>query len=90
MLVLVPHRVPPKGSVITVGLRLLTYIYSEIKVFFSSRGFLDIEKSVLLELKGVKVIRSYRDFFQLIRDFLRINDTFRLFLYNFIVICKSY
>ena len=39
-----------------------------------SRGFLDIEKSVLLELKGVKVIRSYRDFFQLIRDFLRIND----------------
>ena len=46
---------------------------------FSSRGFLDIEKSVLLELKGVKVIRSYREFFQLIRDFLRINDTFRLF-----------
>ena len=35
--------------------------------------------SVLLELKGVKVIRSYREFFQLIRDFLRINDTFRLF-----------
>ena len=33
---------------------------------------MDIEKSVLLELKGVKVIRSYR-------DFLRINDTFRLF-----------
>src|SRR6185437_10548850 len=29
---------------------------------------------VLLELKGVKVIRSYRDFFQLIRNFLRIND----------------
>ena len=24
--------------------------------------FLDIEKSVLLELKGVKIIRSYRDF----------------------------
>ena len=41
---------------------------------FFSREFLDIEKSVLLELKGVKVIRSYRDFFQLIRDFLRIND----------------
>jgi len=35
--------------------------------------------SVLLELKGVKVIRSYREFFQLIRDFFRINDTFRLF-----------
>src|SRR6185437_13746198 len=35
--------------------------------------------SVLLELKGVKVIRSYREYFQLIRDFLRINDTFRLF-----------
>ena len=32
--------------------------------------FLDIEKSVLLELKGVKIIRSYRDFFQLIRDFV--------------------
>jgi len=77
--ILVPHRVPPKGSVITAGLRLLTYTFSEIKVYFSSRGFLDIEKSVLLELKGVKVIRSYRDFFQLIRDFLRINDTFRLF-----------
>ena len=54
------------------------YIFRN-KGFFSSRGFLDIEKSVLLELKGVKVIRSYRDFFQLIRDFLRINDTFRLF-----------
>ena len=60
-------------------MRLLTYTFSEIKVYFSSRGFLDIEKSVILELKGVKVIRSYRDFFQLIRDFLRINDTFRLF-----------
>ena len=24
--------------------------------------FLDIEKNVLLELKGVKIIRSYRDF----------------------------
>ena len=51
---------PPKDSVITAGLRLLTYIFSEIKVYFSSRGFLDIEKSVLLQLKGVKVIRSYR------------------------------
>ena len=49
---------PSKGSVITAGLRLLTYTFSEIKIFFSSRGFLDIEKSVLLELKGVKVIRS--------------------------------
>ena len=75
---LVPHRVPPKDSVITAGLRLLTYTFTEIKVYFSSRGFLDIEKSVLLKLKGVKVIRSYREF-QLIRDFLRINDTFRLF-----------
>ena len=54
------------------------YIFRN-KGFFSSRGFLDIEKSVLLELKGVKIIRSYRDFFQLIRDFLRINDTFCLF-----------
>ena len=81
---------PPKGSVITAGLRLLTYTFSEIKIYFSSRGFLNIEKSVLLELKGVKIIRSYRDFFQLIRDFLRINDTFHLFLYDFIVICKTY
>ena len=32
------------------------YIFRN-KGFFSSRGFLDIEKSVLLELKGVKVIR---------------------------------
>ena len=31
---LVPHRVPPKGSVITAGLRLLTYTFSEIKVYF--------------------------------------------------------
>ena len=50
---------PPKGSVITAGSRLPTYTFSEIKFFFSSRGFLDIEKSVLLELKGVKIIRSY-------------------------------
>ena len=70
--ILVPHRVPPKGCVITAGLRLLTYIFSEIKVYFSSRGFLDIEKSVILELKGVKVIRSYRDFFQLIIDFFQL------------------
>ena len=56
--ILVPHRVPPKGIVITAGSRLLTYIFSEIK-FFSSRWFLDIEKSVLLELKGVKIIRSH-------------------------------
>ena len=66
--VLVQHRVPPKGSVIIAGSRLPTYTFSEI-MFFSSRGFLDIEKSVLLELKGVKIIRSYRDLFQLIRDF---------------------
>ena len=58
---LVQHRVPPKGSVITAGSRLPTYTFSEIK-FFSSSGFLDIEKSVLLELKGVKIIMSYRDF----------------------------
>ena len=63
--ILVQHHVPPKGSVITAGLWLLTYTFLEIKVF-SSRGFLDIEKSVILELKGVKVIRSYRDFFQII------------------------
>ena len=44
------------------------YIFRN-KVFFSSRWFLDIEKSVLLELKGIKIIRSYRDLFQLIRDF---------------------
>ena len=70
------RTVSPRKAVSPVGLRLLTYTFSEIKVYFSSRGFLDIEKSVLLELKGVKIIRSYRDFFQLIRDFLRIKDTF--------------
>ena len=68
--ILVPHRVPPKGSVITAGLRLLIYTFSEIKVYFSSREFLDIEKSVLLELKGVEVIRSYSDFFQLMIHFV--------------------
>ena len=47
------------------------YIFRN-KVFFSSRWFLDIEKSVLLELKGVKIIRSYRDLFQLIRDFYQL------------------
>ena len=80
--ILVPHRVPPKGSVITAGLRLLTYTFLEIKVFFSSRGFLDIEKSVLLELelKGVKIIRSYRDFFQLIRDFFQLMIHFVFFI----------
>ena len=72
---------PPKGSVITAGSRLPIYTFSEIKFFFSSRWFLDIKKKVLLELKGVKIIRSYWDFFQLIRDFI--------FLYVFIVICKS-
>ena len=51
------------------------------KVFFSSRGFLDIEKSVLLELKGVKVIRSYRDFFQLIRDFFQLMIHFVCFIW---------
>ena len=71
---------PPKDSVITAGLRLLTYTFSEIKVCFSSRGFLDIEKSVLLELKGVKVIRSYRDFFQLIRDFFQLMIHFVIFI----------
>ena len=75
------RTVPPlKGSVITAGLRLLTYTFSEIKVYFSSRGFLDIEKSVLLELKGVKVIRSYRDFFQLIRDFFQLMIHFIFFI----------
>ena len=78
--ILVPHRVPPKGCVITAGLRLVTYIFSEIKVYFFSRGFLDIEKSVLLELKGVKVIRSYRDFFQLIRDFFQLMIHFVFFI----------
>ena len=72
---------PLKGSVITAGLRLLTYTFSEIKVYFSSRGFLDIEKSVLLELKGVKVIRSYRDFFQLIRDFFQLIIHFVFFIW---------
>ena len=66
--ILVPHRVPPKGIVITAGSRLPTYTFSEIK-FFSSRWFLDIEKSVLRELKGVKIIKSYRDLFQLIGYF---------------------
>ena len=38
------------------------------KVFSSSRWFLDIDqKSVRLKLKGVKIIRRYRDLFQLIR-----------------------
>ena len=78
--ILIPHRVPPKGSVITVGLRLLTYTFSEIKVYFSSREFLDIEKNVLLELKGVKIIRSYRDFFQLIRDFFQLTIHFVFFI----------
>ena len=71
---------PPKGIVITAVSRLPTYTFFEIK-FFSSRWFLDIEKGVLLELKGVKVIRSYRDFFQLMIHFI--------FLYIFIVICKN-
>ena len=87
--ILVPHRVPPKGCVITAGLRLLTYTFLEIKFYFSSRGFLDIEKSVLLELKSVKIIRSSRDFFQLIRGFFQLMIHF-VFLYDFIVICKSY
>ena len=34
------------------------YIFQN-NVFFSSRWFLDIEKSVLLVLKGVKIIRSH-------------------------------
>ena len=42
--------------------------------------FLDIEKSVLLELKGVKVIISYRDFFQLIRDFFQLMIHFVFFI----------
>ena len=63
--VLVPHHVPSKGSVITAGSRLPTYTFSKIK-FFSTRWFLDIEKSVRLKLKGVKIIRRYRDLFQLI------------------------
>ena len=70
---------PPKGIVITAGSRLPTYTFSEIK-FFSSRWFLDIEKSVLLELKGVKIIRSYRDFFQLIRDFFQLMIHFAFFI----------
>ena len=32
--ILVPHRVPPKGIVITAGSRLPTYTFSEIKFFF--------------------------------------------------------
>ena len=68
--ILVPHRVPPKG--IVAGSRLPTYIFFEIK-FFSSRWFLDIDqKSVRLKLKGVKIIRRYRDLFQLIRDFFQL------------------
>ena len=46
---------------------LPTYTFSEIKFYFSTRWFLDIEKSVRLKLKGVKIIRRYRDLFQLIR-----------------------
>ena len=37
--VLVQHRVPPKGSVITEGSRLPTYTFSEIKFFFLLEGF---------------------------------------------------
>ena len=37
-----------------------------LKIFLASRWFLDIEKSVRLKLKGVKIIRIYRDLFQLI------------------------
>ena len=43
------------------------------KVFFSTRRFLDIEKSVRLKLKGVKIIRTYRDLFQLIRYLFQLN-----------------
>ena len=56
----------------------VTDIYIFRNKVFSSRGFLDIEKSVLLELKGVKIIRSYRDVFQLIRDLFQM-----LFLYMY-------
>ena len=45
------------------------YIFRNKVFFLSFRWFLDIEKIVLLELKGVKIIRSYRYLFQLIRDF---------------------
>ena len=37
--ILVPHRVPPKGIVITAGSRLPTYTLSEIKFFFLLDGF---------------------------------------------------
>ena len=46
----------------------VTGIYIFQIIFFSSRWFLDIDqKSVRLKLKGVKIIRRYRDLFQLIR-----------------------
>ena len=45
----------------------VTDIYIFRNKVFSTRWFLDIEKSVRLKLKGVKIIRRYRDLFQLIR-----------------------
>ena len=46
----------------------VTDIYIFRNNFFSSRWFLDIDqKSVRLKLNGVKIIRKYRDLFQLIR-----------------------
>ena len=68
--ILVPHRVPPERQCHHRRVEVTDIYIFRNKGFFSSRGFLDIEKSVLLELKGVKVIRSYRDFFQLMIHFV--------------------
>ena len=68
--ILVPHRVPPERQCHHRRVEVTDIYIFRIKVYFSSRGFLDIEKSVLLELKGVKVIRSYSDFFQLMIHFV--------------------
>jgi len=78
--ILVPHRVPPERQYHHRRVEVTDIYIFRNKSFFSSRGFLDIEKSVLLELKGVKVIRSYRDFFQLIRDFFQLMIHFVFFI----------
>ena len=70
--VLIPHRVPPERQCHHRRVEVTDIYIFRNKGFFSSRGFLDIEKCVLLELKGVKVIRSCRDLFQLIRDLFQL------------------
>ena len=51
--ILVPHHVPPERQCHHRRVEITDIYIFRNKCFFSSRGFLDIEKSVLLELKGV-------------------------------------